>query len=412
MLRTLAICFTLAPAASAFQANDFVVPAGASFVYDTDVKGPLVADNVIIEAGGALRAFGTQPFKVYANGKIRIDGTVDLSGFDSLGVVSLNTTNLPEPGGLGGPAGGRGGTGSWQTTTSTPYGGKGFGPLAWLGGGGGETGWHDFKQGTAFRRGAGGGGGAFAANQPVSSNLEDPANLGLVARPGHNGGREAFGAISGALKPHGGRAGKSVFVDADATNDFYGRKLDPQSGQIILGELLAPIGGSGGGAGGDAAFTSGQSFPKTPFSPSGDEKGSGGGGGGGLGVFVANEFVLGPAGRLRCDGGKGGGGENTNFFDRVGGGSGGGSGGMVVIQAAKIDLSATPDKAITARGGLRGPGKFDVTQQPIEGQGGHGGPGLVQLHIADAQQIFMPAGKTLSDLVSPAPHVLIPNPNL
>lgn len=412
MFRTVTLAVLCAPTAFAFQANDFVVSAGTHFAYDTDLKGPLVADNVIIEAGGSLRASGSQPFKVYATGKIQIDGVLDLSGFDSLGVVTLNTTNIPELGAAGGPAGGRGGTGSWQTTASTPYGGKGFGALPWLGGGGGESGWHDTKQGTDYRRAAGGGGGALAANQPVSSNLEDPANLGLVARPGHNGSRLAYGAVSGVPAPRGGRVGKPAFLDADPSNDFYGRKFDPQTGQIVLGELLAPIGGSGGGAGGDASATAGQSFPKVPFSPVGDEKGSGGGGGGGLGILVANEFVLGAAGRLRCDGGKGGGGENTAFFDRVGGGSGGGSGGMVVIQAAKIDLSATPDKAITARGGQRGPGKLDVTSFPVDAQGGHGGPGLVQLHIADAQQILVPAGKTLGDLISPAPHVLIPNPNL
>ncbi|MCC6407451.1 MAG: hypothetical protein IT453_09805 [Planctomycetes bacterium] len=412
MLRAISLTLLFTPTALAFQGADFVVPAGQVYVYDTDTKGPLYADDIVIEAGGALRAIGTQPFKAYATGTFRIDGVLELSGFDSNGVATLNTTNIPEPGASGGPAGGRGGTGSWQTTQSTPFGGKGFGTLPWSGGGGGETGWHDVKQAVNFRRGAGGGGGALAANQPISPNPEDPANIGLIAGRGHDGGRGAYGAVTSKLGPNGGRPGVSVFVDGDPTNDFFGRKLDSGTGQILVGELVAPIGGAGGGAGGDSAFTQGQSYPLVPFSPTGDEKGSGGGGGGGLGVIVANELVVGPLGRVRCDGGKGGGGENTFFFDRVGGGSGGGSGGMVLIQAAKIDLSATPDHAVTARGGRRGAGKSDVTQQPVEGQGGHGGPGLVQLHIADASQILVPAGKTLDDLISPPPHVLLPEPNL
>lgn len=412
MLRTLTCTFFLVPTAFALQDSDFVVPAGQTFVYDTDAQGPLVATNVVIQAGGVLRALGTQPFKAYATGKIQIDGTLELSAFDSNGVQTLNTTNIPELGAAGGPAGGRGGTGSWQTTQSTPYGGKGFGAIAWAGGSGGETGWHDVIPSVDYRRGAGGGGGALALNQPVSADPEDPANLGLVAMSGHNGGRGAHGAVTGQIGPRGGRAGLPVFRDGDPTNDFYGRKLDPSSGQIIVGELLAPIGGAGGGAGGDASFTMGQGFPVSPFLPTGDEKGSGGGGGGGLGVLVANEFVVGPQGRVRSDGGKGGGGENTIFLNRVGGGSGGGSGGMIVIQAVKIDLSQAPAAALTARGGRRGAGKADVWSTRVEGQGGHGGPGLIQMHIADATQILLPAGQTLSDLASPAPHVLIPDPNL
>ncbi|MBI5435011.1 MAG: hypothetical protein HZA52_19410 [Planctomycetes bacterium] len=411
MLRAISLTLLFTPTALAFQSNDFIVPAGQFYVYDTDLKGPLFADNIVIEAGGSLRALGSQPFKAYATGKIRIDGTLELSAFDSPGVTTLNTTNIPELGASGGPAGGRGGTGSWQTTQSTPFGGKGFGLLPWSGGGGGETGWHDVKQSVSYRRGGGGGGGAFAANQPVSPNPEDPANIGLIACKGHDGGRGAYGAVTSQLGPNGGRPGSPVFIDGDPTNDFFGRKLDPGTGQIVVGELIAPIGGAGGGAGGDAAYTQGQPYPPIPFSPNGDEKGSGGGGGGGLGVLVANEFVIGPVGRVRCDGGKGGGGENTNFLDRVGGGSGGGSGGMVLVQAAKIDFSATPDLAITARGGRRGVGKLDIHLQPVEGQGGHGGPGLVQLHIADTTQLLLPAGKTLDELISPPPHVLLPEAN-
>ena len=56
------------------------------------------------------------------------------------------------------------------------------------------------------------------------------------------------------------------------------------------------------------------------------------------------------------------------------GAGGGGSGGMLIIQAAEFDLSAAAADAITARGGLGGPGIGDLSA------GGNGGPGLIQLH--------------------------------
>ncbi|MCE9594061.1 MAG: hypothetical protein K8S98_07705 [Planctomycetes bacterium] len=413
LLRSLVASLTLAPASLALQSNDFVVPFGQVLVYDTDVKGPLIADNVIIEQGGALKAFGTKPLKIYATGQIRIDGYVDLSAFDNLGVATLNTTNIPEPGSNGGPGGGRGGTGSWAITATTLIGGKGFGPVQMpgLGGGGGESTFSQTSPATLSRRGSGGGGGRFAADQGVDPNPEAAANIGLVAMNGKTGSTTGFGAITMQFPSHGGRSGLPVFHDSDFDNDFFGRALDPTSGLITVGELVTPIAGCGGGAGGNAIYAP-NGFPPTPFNPQGDEKGAGGGGGGGLGVFVANEFVLGAQGRLRCDGGKGGGGENTIFLDRVGGGSGGGSGGMLLIQAAKIDLSAAPDKAITALGGQRGAGKANIVVQRTVGQGGHGGPGLIQLHCDDPSQVLVPAGKTLSDLASPVPYVLLSEPNL
>jgi hypothetical protein len=412
LLRSIVASLTLAPSALALQGNDFVVPAGQTFVYDTDAKGPLVADNVIIQQGGALKAYGTQPFKVYATGQIRIDGVVDLSAFDSNGVATLNTTSIPEIGSAGGPGGGRGGTASWGVTQTTPMGGKGFGPdqMPWLGGGGGESTISQSNPSVDARRGSGGGGGQFAPDQGVDPNPESPANVGLIAMNGKSGSLLGFGAVSQSSPSHGGRTGLPAFKDSNFNNDFFGRAIDPLSGQVIVGELPAPSAGCGGGAGGNAIFA--PNFPTILFSPVGDEKGAGGGGGGGLGVFVASEFVLGAQGAVRCDGGNGGGGENTNFLNRVGGGSGGGSGGMLVIQAPKIDLSAASDKALTALGGRRGEGKGNVWMQRALGQGGHGGPGLIQLHCDDPNQVLVPAGKTLTDLASPAPHVLLSEPNL
>ena len=55
---------------------------------------------------------------------------------------------------------------------------------------------------------------------------------------------------------------------------------------------------------------------------------------------------------------------------------------MIALQAARIDLSQASDVALSALGGEGGRGADDVSR--AEGGGGHGGPGLIQLHVPDA----------------------------
>ena len=104
---------------------DWVVPANSTFFLDTAgstiLGGPggapttaqLVDDGVvqvrdfILEAGATVRVQGPFPLQILATGDIRIEGTLDVSGFDAKDVLTLNTANLPEPGGSGGPGGGR-----------------------------------------------------------------------------------------------------------------------------------------------------------------------------------------------------------------------------------------------------------------------------------------------------------------
>jgi len=404
--------FLLAVGASAAEAAPqtvFHVPAGQTVVYDT-ANGPIIVDDVIVEAGGTLRIVGQYPLRMRALQAIRIDGVVDASGFDALSVATMNTTNLSEPGALGAAGGGDGGLGNPNTTISSPKGGDGAGHFQadGIGGGGGESG-VAFSAFVDLRRGAGGGGGALAPDQPVNSNPSHPANIGLVAENGHDNA-QALGALTLTLVAHGGRSNALPFANGNPLDDFWGTKLELATGTTFVGEFASPVPGRGAGAGGNASRTA--SYPHFPFDPTGDQKGAGGGGGGGLAILFGKLIRVGPQGIVRANGGKGAAGENTLFLNRVGGGSGGGSGGFLILQARKIDLTVAQPHCITAIGGRGGRGMNNNFDMP--GAGGNGGPGVVQLHVSDGlpTQVLLPAGKSIADMTSPDAHVLMPDPSL
>jgi hypothetical protein len=411
------------------------------------VGGVLDLRNFRVVAGGTLKIQGPNPVTIMASGTVRIDGTIEISGSDSKGVSTLNTTNIPEPGASGVAGGGKGGTGSPMTNASSKKASDGQGAFGQLdvGGVGGEASfWTGGPSNVDARRGTGGGGGRFGPDQiALSGGLADQTLIGLDAEPGFNnlfiGTPAPIGANSGQAPPRGGATGLSPFTDPDPNNDFFGSAFNSTNGTIILGELNKPWAGSGGGGGGDAIWSSGGPFPVLPFDPGGDEKGAGGGGGGGsLPILALGQITFGAAGTIKCRGGTGGGGENTNFLDRVGGGSGGASGGHVVLQSAqKIDFSlatSLTQVSINATGGQGGAGAanvggaqlgsggalettplldacptgFPTTQcrGPVSGAGGDGGPGVIQLHTPNGLgggDIVLPLNRTLGDLCKPKP---------
>lgn len=457
---------------------DWRVPAGQTLIFNTDsqnivggpnfisqynvtvIGGVVDVRNMRVEAGGTLKVQGTKPLTILASGFVEILGTIDIRGSDSQGVVTLNTTSIPEPGATGVAGGGRGGTGSPLTTSSSPKGGNGFGAFNSADGGGigGETGWTNTDQQLDSRRGSGGGGGSFGANQAqtgaASLGTWDQSFIGLDGEKGFdNKATNANGASTGLPGPFGGAAGPQPFADASPSNNFWGQAVVGSS--LVLGELKKPWAGAGGGAGGDAAFVSGGgTFPAIPFNPLGDEKGgSGGGGAGSLQIMALGNIVFGINGKIISRGGSGGGGENTSFLNRVGGGGGGGSGGHVILQTSGVidmSLSAGPGTTantlgtmlggILASGGQGGAGKLDVGGATLEltgkvdtpplfdacppalngvaypttgtngcrghvdGAGGDGSPGIVQLHTPDGlASVLLPAGKTIGDVIKPKP---------
>jgi hypothetical protein len=347
----------------------------------TVVNGRVDVRNLKIKPNGVLVIRGPNGCTISATGGIQIDGLIDLRGENNLSVLTLDTTNIPEPGALGGPGGGRGGTGSWRTRRSTEAGGNGFGAFDVVdqGGRGGESGFNHLWPADGddgHRRPGGGGGGTFGHDflrpadiVPGYSNpngCPDQIEIGLDAEAGFSGSPVAAGAITGSMPPPGGSVGPRPFVDGDRTNDFWGT-LHTTTGQVIHGELAHPWAGAGGGAGGDAIASN--AFPDNPFSPTGDEKGSGGGGGGGCLVLIAQgPIMFGQAGRIDASGGTGGGGENSasGGITHIGGGSGGGSGGHVIlgsddrIDFSRCSTSSNPPGGIYALGGQGGAGRNNL----------------------------------------------------
>lgn len=419
------------------------------------INGLIDVRNVAILATGTVVVIGPNPCRILASGAVRIEGKIVLRGNNNLGVATINTTYIPEPGATGQAGGGRGGTGSYLTTQSTPAGETGFGAfnVPGAGGVGGEAGFYPGWPGNQideFRRPGGGGGGTLGSNllRPAgiaagytNPNLcPDQVVIGLDAENGFNGYPGAIGVLSNAMPPLGGIPGPRPFFDGDPTNDFWGT-MRTQGGQLIRGELLQPWAGAGGGGGGDAIVSN--SFPTTPFDPGGDEKGAGGGAGGGsFSILALGPITFGASGRIDASGGTGGPGENseqTGGITHIGGGSGGGSGGHVVLESAdRIDLSqcrstGTSPGGIYALGGNGGAGKDNLggarpggipaapqhdalppnsypnTSAPcgvVSGQagytfsnsvgaticaGGDGGPGIVQLHAPTLADILTPS---------------------
>ena len=413
------------------------------------INGVIDVRDLQILAGGILKCEGPNPVTILASGNITIDGLIDISGTNSPGVNTLNTTTVPEPGAPGQCGGGRGGVGSPLTTASSPKGGNGHGAFNAVDGGGvgGDTGWSTGSQ-VNKRRGGGGGGGRLGVDvlDPSPKPNGPPGGvfwqtrIGLDAEPGFENLVADNGSSTGAGPAKGGPVGPSPFLDGDPTNDFFGTMFDTVNDRLIFGELKQPWAGAGGGAGGDAAkVKKGQTFPSTPFGKGGDEKGAGGGGGGGsLKILALGRIQFGPSGKIQCRGGTGGGGENTIFLNRVGGGSGAGSGGHVILQSATlIDFSNAIGISINATGGQGGaglddrggavlsnagmketvpqkdacpPAQFqfssDVCLGHVEGAGGDGSPGIIQLHTTTGtigQDILLPAGLTLRDVSFPPP---------
>ncbi len=424
-----------------------------------DIRDLWVKPNAILEIKGP------NPCVIRASGNVLIEGRILIKGSNNQGVNTFNTTNIPETGSSGNGGGGRGGTANILTTQSSPQGEQGYGAFDQPngGGGGGETGYNSSTS-VNNRRGGGGGGGSLG--QPMILNLATNTNqcpdqtiIGLDSEDGSFGAANASGAISGpGQRPRGGTRGPRIFIDADPGNDFWGIMRMAGTGLIVRGEVGQPWPGSGGGGGGNAVQSA--SFPNTNWTPSGDEKGAGGGGGAGaLTMLVLGDITFGPNGRIDAGGGTGGGGENTSGINRVGSASGGGSGGHVILQTAKtidfrnvvvntstninlrpgvwargaqggggpnsaggtapeaVETSPTADRLprdhySVALGGLVDPAPCaaaaagNTARFDIDGCGGDGGPGIIQLHAPNLTDIRPPTAggsSTLFNCIRPNP---------
>jgi hypothetical protein len=412
-------------------AFDWVVRDGETVVVDTDdgailadddATVQLITDGVVnvrdftIENSGEVIVQGSKPMRVNATRDVFIGGTLDVSGFDAEDVSQLNTGDVVEQGGAGGPGGGRGGHANEVVTNSTSRGGTGLGPAASPSGGGegGESGFAPAGMGKDARRPGGGAGGRFAIDQ----------GPGLLAGAGLPGSGLASGALPPNDKPPSGGATASgpFAVGGTSEDDFFGTMAVGTSGNVtrlVHGELPELWGGYGGGGGGNA--NPANVFPTPNWTPSSDEKGgAGGGGGGGLHIRALGPIVFGANGQILADGGLGAIGENVLAQDHVGGNGGSGSGGHVVLEtSAYIDFSAAgASTVIRAVGGPQRRGT--PTSAGDVSFGGAGGPGLIQLHVPGPLRppstdpstsgivLSAAAGGNVDAVTTPAARVLIP----
>ena len=370
------------------------------------LNGRLDVRNLTIEEGGRLVFIGPNTASILATGEVRVDGLISVNGGGNFGVSTLATANFPEEGASGQAGGGDGGIASVFTSQSTPRGSRGEGAFGapGFGGEGGESTFSPFGPcDTERRRAAGGGGGRLGADvrYDVDGTFAEPLAIcqtlvGLDAEPGFPGSLQGTGAVSQIGPGQGGAMAPGPFSDVREDNDFFGTMIDP-AGVQIRGELTSLWAGSGGGGGGDAVTSS--TFPLTPFTVSGDEKGSGGGGGaGGLLVLAIGDIIIEANGSVTANGGHGGGGENSIYLDRIGGGSGGGSGGHIIMSSAgsiiieaeataeytgafyrdDIDRNSHESRALSALGGQGGAGRRDRCGAGADGTTGWRADGIPQ----------------------------------
>lgn len=399
------------------DATSIIVPSGETHLIDTDLTPLLVVQEVVVEAGGTLEAKGSNPVMLFARERVYLNGALRADGEDAPDVSMPFSANFAAPGGAGGPFGAAGGVGSPNLTGSTAVGSPGGHTFGLNGGGPGVS---VFKSGVSWQQriAGSGGGGRFAADAPINGLPTAPENLGLVALAGADGSANAQSALTFAVPALGGAPGIGVFEDTNPDNDFFGARWDPLTQTVVAGELLLPMAGSGGGAGGDSIREN--VFPQIPWALQDEMRGAGGGGGGGLVMIATREFEVGPEGSLSVDGGAGGRGEQVDDSPSpggpvvppplgpqasIGGCGGGGSGGMLMVQATRFDFSQAVGEALSARGGAGGITGDAGVAVPA---GGAGGPGLIQLHAWNAQSIVLPDGVSIDDLSAPNAKVLLP----
>ena len=353
--------------------------------------GVFTFDSVRIPKGTTVRGIGSRPMVWLVNKSFVVEGELTVTGGAGARVDTLNGANFPTPGGTGVCGGGSGGRGSPSSTGEDPRGESGFGP-GQVPGGGGEGGKSDRV--AACGRGSAGGGGSFATQGDPYFKTKAQGTCFLqqqgVGGPGCEGG---CGNASRTLA--GGNPGALPFTDARNDNDFWGVGVDLSRQLRISGELLTPIGGQGGGGGGDRYRPADQGA-----NWANGEKGGGGGGGGGILIIQClGKIEVGDDGIIRADGGNGGGGEAAGG-NQEGAGGAGGSGGIVVLMAGESivlhkhgETYANNDYnfSVSADGGVGTQGSFggmewttkyppltrnDYDENP---SGAFGGLGLIQL---------------------------------
>jgi len=317
---------------------------------DSDTRQPgsdgIVAWNfrsVVVAPGGTLTLKGTYPIRLNVQRNCTIHGKVLLHGKNGLNAPAGPASQVGIlPGGGGGPGGGAGG--SSNVNPSHPIGAL---PMELRGGPGypkaqvcGEPNRSSNRLITVIEPNCGGGTGG---------NRGTPS--GTILRSGCSGNG-------------GGHMMNGIQTDYLCSNiGAFGREFGvawilPTGGQGVM----APTGGTGGGAGGNAAITTGLPKPADDI-----VAGSGGGAGGGLEVVAFETLHV--ASAILAHGGNGGMGWSTVVGSSTvsGGWGAGGAGGSIWLSGTSVVVDSGAQ--VNAQGGLGNP---IIANPSRTGNGGDG----------------------------------------
>jgi hypothetical protein len=263
------------------------------------------------------------PVTLLANGDVKIQGRIDVSGADG-GPELVNLTLLSSNGGAGGPGGFDGGGGSDGVVSTA--GGSGLGP----GGGAGGA----FPEGGVVHGGSGGGfarpGAASGGGEPGGTAYGVPTLLPLIGGSGGGGG--------GSALPHtgagGGGGGGALLIASSGTITFNGvvRALGGFGGSLAS----CRVGAGGGGTGGAVRLVA------TAIAGAGTIDVSGGGPGGACSGETSGG--AGSAGRVRLEAFT-----NTAGINFPGGAR------LSSASPGPVTLANAPTLRITSVGGVAAP---------------------------------------------------------
>lgn len=363
------------------------------------LAGAFRVPSLTIAAGGTLRGVGLEPLRVFCDGAIQIDGTLDVSGHlggrprRAMGTgdntASATVVFTCGDGGDGGPGGGGGGGGGAAERADLTRGGDGGWGYTGGGGGGGSMNRPSGRGGL----GAGGFGGA-----PVVAGsgfgLGGNGGVSPGSAPGGAGGFGGGGGGTGSDAGDGGAGGPTSGQAAQSGNGGGAGAQHSSNGTGGGGGSFATQGENGrlsqgsSTGGGPAGLTYGSAdlVPLSGGSGGGGGSGRGafnglaqGGSGGGGAVIVASKtsITVGAAGAILANGADG---ARIRYADGEGGA---GSGGAVWLQAPTV--TTVSGARVEANGGARAEGAG------ANGYFGAGGDGRVRLDAPTLSATTTPA---------------------
>jgi hypothetical protein len=363
------------------------------------LAGAFRVPSLTIAAGGTLRGVGLEPLRVFSDGAVQIDGTLDVSGHiggrprRAMGTgdntASATAVFTCGDGGDGGPGGGGGGGGGAAERADLTRGGDGGWGYTGGGGGGGST---------SRPSGRGGlGAGGFGGDPAVAGSgfgLGGAGGISPGSAPGGAGGFGGGGGGTGSDAGDGGARGPTSGQAAQSGNGGGAGAQHSSNGTGGGGASFATQGENGrlsqgsSSGGGPAGLTYGGAdlVPLSGGSGGGGGSGRGafnglaqGGSGGGGAVIVASKtsITVGAAGAILANGADG---ARIRYADGEGGA---GSGGAVWLQAPTV--TTVSGARVEAKGGARAEGAA------ANGYFGAGGDGRVRLDAPTLSATTTPA---------------------